>query len=57
MTAQGRTTVEEAAPAHVSFVREAFFDSLNKTERSALESALPKILASLEQQGLKDGSC
>lgn len=57
LTAQGRTTVEEAAPAHVSFVREAFFDSLNKTERSALESALPKILASLEQQGLKDGSC
>lgn len=57
LTAQGRKTIEEAAPTHVSFVRETIFDSLSPSERTALESALPKILASLEKQGLKDGQC
>ena len=57
LTAQGRQRIEEAAPSHVSFVRETVFDSLEPTERAALESALPKILAALEQQGLKPEGC
>ena len=57
LTAQGRQTIEEAAPSHVSFVRETIFDSLEPSERTAFESALPKILASLEQQGLKPDGC
>ncbi|MCZ4136178.1 MarR family transcriptional regulator, partial [Escherichia coli] len=44
-------------PSHVSFVRETIFDSLEPSERTAFESALPKILASLEQQGLKPDEC
>lgn len=57
LTAQGRQTIEEAAPSHVSFVRETIFDSLDPSERTAFESALPKILAALEQQGLKPDGC
>lgn len=57
LTDQGRRTITEAAPSHVTFVRETIFDSLSDQERAALESALPKILASLEQQGLKDSGC
>ncbi|WP_334123692.1 MarR family winged helix-turn-helix transcriptional regulator [Glutamicibacter sp.] len=57
LTELGQTTVKNAAPSHVTFVRETLFDSLNATERRALETALPKILESIEQQGLKDTNC
>ncbi|UYQ76848.1 MarR family winged helix-turn-helix transcriptional regulator [Glutamicibacter sp. JL.03c] len=57
LTDLGRETIENAAPSHVTFVRETLFDSLNATERRALETALPKILESIEQHGFKDTSC
>lgn len=57
LTEQGLETVKSAAPHHVTFVRETLFDSLDADELKALESALPKILDSLERQGLKDSSC
>ncbi|MBF6672893.1 MarR family transcriptional regulator [Glutamicibacter sp. FBE19] len=57
LTELGQATIENAAPSHVTFVRETLFDSLDAAERRALETALPKILESIEQQGLKDSSC
>lgn len=43
LTARGRRTVEEAAPDHVTFVRETVFDPLTEDEQRSLESALTKI--------------
>ena len=57
LTELGQSTIENAAPSHVTFVRETLFDSLDSTERQALETALPKILESIEKQGFKDTSC
>ncbi|MGP9529162.1 MarR family transcriptional regulator [Arthrobacter sp. S41] len=57
LTELGQQTIQSAAPTHVTFVRETLFDSLDPAERKALESALPKILDSLEKQGLRDSSC
>lgn len=47
LTDLGWQTVKEAAPSHVTFVREMLFDSLNPEESDALRSALPKILDAL----------
>ncbi|WP_313811067.1 MarR family winged helix-turn-helix transcriptional regulator [Glutamicibacter sp.] len=47
LTELGWKTVREAAPSHVTFVREMLFDSLSPEESAALRSALPKILDAL----------
>ena len=46
----GRKTIEEAAPAHVTFVREVLFDSLTAAEQAALERVLPKVLRKLKKR-------
>lgn len=48
LTEAGWKTIREAAPSHVTFIREKLFDSLDQHERAALETALPKILGALE---------
>ncbi|MFJ2619422.1 MarR family winged helix-turn-helix transcriptional regulator [Glutamicibacter sp. NPDC087344] len=48
LTEAGWKTIREAAPSHVTFIREKLFDSLNEQERAAFETAIPKILATLE---------
>lgn len=47
LTELGWQTIREAAPSHVTFVREMLFDSLEPEESRALRSALPKILDAL----------
>lgn len=48
LTEAGWKTIREAAPSHVTFIREKLFDSLDQQERAALETALPKVLGALE---------
>jgi DNA-binding MarR family transcriptional regulator len=52
MTEAGRKAIEEAAPGHVDFVRENFFDQLTAAEQDAVFSASVKIQASLRAAGL-----
>lgn len=49
LTEQGWTSIREAAPSHVSFVRETLFDSMTTEERKALQAFLPKALKALEK--------
>jgi DNA-binding MarR family transcriptional regulator len=52
MTDAGHKAIVQAAPGHVSFVRENVFDPLTKDERDALHSAATKIQASIRAAGL-----
>lgn len=52
MTEAGRKAIEEAAPGHVDFVRENFFDQLTAAEQDAVFTASVKIQASLRAAGL-----
>lgn len=52
MTKAGRAAIVQAAPGHVTFVRENVFDPLTEDEREALFSAITKIQASVRDAGL-----
>jgi DNA-binding MarR family transcriptional regulator len=52
MTEAGWDSIRQAAPGHVSFVRENVFDPLTETEREALYSAALKIQQSIRDSGL-----
>lgn len=43
LTQLGWDTIEAAAPAHVTFIRETLFDSLSPEEQRVLASALSKV--------------
>lgn len=43
LTALGWSTIQEAAPAHVSFIRETLFDPLTPEEQQVLASALRRV--------------
>ncbi|MCW2760913.1 MAG: slyA [Marmoricola sp.] len=47
LTAEGRSAIEKAAPAHVSTVRRLLFDGLDDAEVAALEVVLEKMLGAL----------
>ncbi|MFM9373710.1 MarR family winged helix-turn-helix transcriptional regulator [Streptomyces sp. Da 82-17] len=51
LTPDGRTAVEQAAPAHVRTVRDLVFDSVDPDELAALATAVEKVLARLEASG------
>ncbi|MEO5654048.1 MAG: MarR family transcriptional regulator [Marmoricola sp.] len=48
LTAEGRATIERAAPAHALTVRSLVFDQLSEQEIDILGSALDKVLARLD---------
>jgi DNA-binding MarR family transcriptional regulator len=52
MTAAGWDVLRQAAPGHVTFVRENVFDPLSAAEREALFSATAKIQQSIRDAGL-----
>ena len=51
MTDAGRRAIEQAAPGHVSFVRENVFDPLTPAEQEALLAATTKIQHALREAG------
>lgn len=48
LTAEGRTTIERAAPAHVRHVRSLIFDALTTSEIETMATVVDKILDRLE---------
>ncbi len=48
ITEDGRKTISQAAPGHLDFVRNHFFDLLTSDEQEALASVSRKILANLQ---------
>jgi DNA-binding MarR family transcriptional regulator len=50
ITAEGRKAIEQAAPGHVKFVRNHFFDLLTREEQDALASMSRKITAALQPE-------
>jgi DNA-binding MarR family transcriptional regulator len=48
LTPEGRAAIERAAPGHVRTVRSLVFDQLSAEEVDVLETALGKVLASLD---------
>ena len=52
MTSTGRDAIRQAAPGHVTFVRENVFDPLSDAEREALLSATTKMQQSIRNAGL-----
>ncbi|ANH37292.1 Transcriptional regulator SlyA [Nocardioides dokdonensis FR1436] len=51
LTAQGRTAIEQAAPAHVQTVRRLVFEALTPDEVDVLDTVIEKVLARLEEAG------
>ncbi|MEV4682815.1 MarR family winged helix-turn-helix transcriptional regulator [Streptomyces kurssanovii] len=49
LTAEGRATIEQAAPAHVRTVRNLIFDAVGADDLAALGTVLDKVLARLEE--------
>jgi DNA-binding MarR family transcriptional regulator len=56
LTDAGWAAIREAAPGHVTFVREAVFDPLTPAEQDVLESVLTRIRARIAADGLWAGS-
>lgn len=52
MTSAGWDAIRQAAPGHVTFVRENVFDPLSDAEREALLSATTKMQQSIRNAGL-----
>ena len=52
LTDAGWHEIRNAAPGHVTFVREAIFDALSKEEQDQLESMLTRIRAQITGEGL-----
>lgn len=52
ITAEGRRTIEAAAPGHLRMVRTAFVDQLSPAEMSALLSIADKVVPRVEDLGL-----
>ena len=50
LTAEGRTAIEAAAPAHVETVRRLVFEALTSEEVEQLAAVIDKVLARLEDQ-------
>lgn len=53
LTDAGWSEIREAAPGHVTFVREAVFDPLSGAEQDQLESMLTRIRAQITSEGLR----
>ena len=54
LTAEGRTAIEAAAPAHVETVRRLVFEALTPTEVEQFATVIDKVLARLEDQPTSD---
>ena len=48
ITPQGRTQIEQAAPAHVETVRRLIFDVLTDEDAAQLEHLVDKLLAKID---------
>ncbi len=48
LTAEGRTAIETAAPAHVETVRRIVFEALTREEIDTLSNVIEKVLARVE---------
>ena len=52
ITAEGRRTIEAAAPGHLEMVRTTFIDQLSPAEMAALLSVTEKVVPRVEELGL-----
>lgn len=50
LTAEGRTAIETAAPAHAETVRRLVFEALTREEVEVLSTVIEKVLTQLEQE-------
>ena len=50
LTGAGWQAIRDAAPSHVTFIREALFDQLDPSERAVLEKSLERILGGLGER-------
>jgi DNA-binding MarR family transcriptional regulator len=48
LTEEGRSTIEQAAPAHVATVRRLVFDALTPREVEVMAGVIDKVLSRLE---------
>ncbi|WP_406841571.1 MarR family winged helix-turn-helix transcriptional regulator (plasmid) [Streptomyces sp. AHU1] len=56
LTPEGRTAIEQAAPAHVQTVKALVFDALTDAELAGFASMVNKVLTRLEAQALSGRS-